>query len=99
MEKTNFEYTNENLNSYIAEYKNRALSYPEICSEFLTILTKSIKSAALYTLSHPLVIESLRRDYALLNMIFAAKKEKSFTLSFVDTLNLIHSLLSFVMSS
>jgi PAS domain S-box-containing protein len=84
MEKTSFEYTNENSDSYIAEYKNRSLSYPEICSEFLTILTKSIKSAALYTLSHPLVIESLRRDYALLNMIFEGKEKKSFTLSFVD---------------
>ncbi|MEA3306393.1 MAG: hypothetical protein U9Q34_01235, partial [Elusimicrobiota bacterium] len=68
MKPINFDIVDNHSDLFEEEYRNRSMSYPEICSEFLTILAKSIKSAALYTLSHPLVIESLRRDYALLNM-------------------------------
>ena len=84
MKPINFDIVDEHLDLYREEYQKRSMIYPEICSEFLTVLAKSIKSAALYTLSHPLVLESLRRDYALLNMIFESKKESSFTLAFVD---------------
>ncbi|MCK5267805.1 MAG: PAS domain-containing protein [Spirochaetes bacterium] len=84
MKPINFDSVDKHLDLYMAEYGSRSMSYPELCSEFLTILAKSIKSTALYTLSHPVVIESLRKDYALLNMIFAAKKENSFTLSFMN---------------
>jgi len=66
------------------EYGNYELSYPEVCSEFLTALAKSVKNAALYGLAHPVVIESLRKDSALLGMLFKAKKEEALTISFMN---------------
>ncbi|PJA17700.1 MAG: hypothetical protein COX65_00605, partial [Elusimicrobia bacterium CG_4_10_14_0_2_um_filter_56_8] len=59
-------------------------SYPELCSEFLTNLAKSIKNTALYTLSHPLVIESLRKNCFILETIFQAKQDTAITLSFMN---------------
>ncbi len=83
MKPINFDFIDKHLDLYMAEYGKRSMAYPEICSEFLTIMSKLIKSTALYTLGHPVVIELLRKDYALLNMIFIAKKDSAVTLSFM----------------
>jgi len=69
---------------YAAESGKDTISYTELCSEFLTSLAKSIKNAALYTLSHPMVIESVRRNSALVDMIFSAGGENAFTLTFMN---------------
>ena len=60
------------------------LSYPELCSGFLTALSKAIKSAALYSLSHPVVMEAIGRAYTQLGDIFASGREGKLTVSFVN---------------
>jgi len=84
MEPQEQETVREISDSYPPENGRYAKSYPELCSEFLTNLAKAIKNTALYTLSHPVVLESLRKNCALLGMLFDAKKENELTLSFVN---------------
>ncbi|MDD2804821.1 MAG: ATP-binding protein [Elusimicrobiales bacterium] len=74
----------EDRDPYAPEYGKYELSYPELCSEFLTALAKSVKNAALYGLAHPLVIEAVRKNASLLGLIFRAKKEESLTVSFMN---------------
>lgn len=74
----------EYAGGFPAEAARYPLSYPELCSGFLTALSKAIKSAALYSLSHPVVIESAGRAYALLGSIFAAGRDGKITVSFVN---------------
>ena len=76
--------TGENKDAYTPDYEKYAKSYPELCSEFLTTLAKAIKNTALYTLSHPVVLESLRKNCAILGMMFDANKETEVTLSFAN---------------
>ncbi len=78
------ENAGENVNPYAAGQGRYDMSYPELCSEFLSSLAKAIKNTALYTLSHPMVIESLRKSCAILGMLFDTRKETSITLSFVN---------------
>ena len=84
MEPQYQENPGEISDSYTPDSERYAKSYPELCSEFLTTLAKAIKNTALYTLSHPLVLESLRKNRALLGMLFDAKKESEIMLSFVN---------------
>ncbi len=80
----NEENTGEGNAPYTPGSERYALSYPELCSEFLGGLAKAIKNTALYTLSHPVVLESLRKSGVLLGMLFDAKKETSITLTFAN---------------
>ncbi|MDO8804347.1 MAG: ATP-binding protein [Elusimicrobiota bacterium] len=84
MEPPDQETAGEISDTYTPENERYAKSYPELCSEFLSTLAKAIKNTALYTLSHPVVLESLRKNRALLGMLFDAKKEREITLSFVN---------------
>jgi len=84
METPDQETLNQDGDPYAPEYGKYELSYPELCSEFLTALAKSVKNAALYGLAHPLVIEAVRKDASLLGLIFRAKKEESLTVSFMN---------------
>ncbi|MDD5208723.1 MAG: ATP-binding protein [Elusimicrobiales bacterium] len=80
----NQETAGEGNEPYTPGSERYALSYPELCSEFLGGLAKAIKNTALYTLSHPVVLESLRKSGVLLGMLFDAKKETSITLTFAN---------------
>ncbi|MDP2866360.1 MAG: hypothetical protein Q8O90_08965, partial [Elusimicrobiota bacterium] len=82
MKPTDQETAGENSDPYTQGSERYALSYPELCSDFLGSLAKAIKNTALYTLSHPVVLESLRKLSVLLGMLFDAKKETSITLNF-----------------
>ncbi|MBI4351124.1 MAG: PAS domain S-box protein [Elusimicrobia bacterium] len=84
MEPTDREITGEGGGQYTPGNPRFAPTYPELCSEFLTTLAKAIKNTALYTLSHPMVLEALRKNCALLGALFDAKKEASITLTFVN---------------
>ncbi|OGR72236.1 MAG: hypothetical protein A2179_07695 [Elusimicrobia bacterium GWC2_63_65] len=70
------------LNSQIWGRGTYAPSYPELCSEFAAALSKSARSAALYTLKHPVVIESVTRAFGLLEQVLAARQAASLSLSF-----------------
>jgi len=61
-----------------------ALSYPEVCSGFLTALSRAVKSSALYSLTHPVVTEALGKAYAMLKEIFATGGEERMTLTFMN---------------
>lgn len=82
MKPTDQETAGESGGPYNQGSERFALSYPELCSDFLGSLAKAIKNTALYTLSHPVVLESLRKLSVLLGMLFDAKKETSITLNF-----------------
>jgi len=82
MKPTDQETAGQNSDPYNQGSERFALSYPELCSDFLGSLAKAIKNTALYTLSHPVVLESLRKLSVLLGMLFDAKKETSITLNF-----------------
>ncbi len=58
------------------------VTYEELCGEFLAALSHTAKSAALYTLTHPLVTGALGRAYAALGEVLDSSGEPSLTLSF-----------------
>ncbi len=58
------------------------VTYDELCGEFLAALSHTAKSAALYTLTHPLVTGALGRAYAALGEVLDSSGESSLTLSF-----------------
>jgi len=68
--------------SAAAESGRYAMSYPEICSAFLSALSKAIKSAGIYSVSHPMVMGSLEKAFGLLNSVLAAGRETRLTVSF-----------------
>jgi PAS domain S-box-containing protein len=70
------------LNSQIWGRGTYAPSYPELCSEFVSALSKSARSAALYTLKHPVVIESVTKAFALLGQVLEAKQAAALSLAF-----------------
>ena len=74
----------EYAGGFRAEAPRYPLSYPELCSGFLTALSKAIKNTALYSLSHPVVMEAIGRAYALLGSIFAAGRDGRITVSFIN---------------
>jgi len=82
MERMTPEKMDDFLNSQIWGRGTYAPSYPELCSEFAAALSKSARSAALYTLRHPVVIESVTRAFGLLEQVLAAKQAASLSLSF-----------------
>ncbi|MFA6434068.1 MAG: ATP-binding protein [Elusimicrobiales bacterium] len=84
MEPPEPEKLEEGLDAYLTAYGRYAMSYPELCSEFVAMLSKLIKSSALYTLGHPVVIEALRKICALLRLILAAKKAGSVTIHYME---------------
>lgn len=59
-----------------------SVSFPELCSEFLSYFARCAKSAGLYSLSHPVVTESLGRAYAAMIEVMASKGDSSLTLVF-----------------
>ncbi|MDA8243721.1 MAG: ATP-binding protein [Elusimicrobia bacterium] len=58
------------------------ISYPELCSEFLAALSRTAKSAALYTMTHPLVTQSLGRAYAALGEVIDSTGGGPLTVSY-----------------
>lgn len=58
------------------------VTYDELCGEFLAALSHTAKSAALYTLTHPLVTGALGRAYAALGEVLDSSGEPSLTLCF-----------------
>ncbi|MDT8286859.1 MAG: ATP-binding protein [Elusimicrobiales bacterium] len=57
------------------------MSYPGLCHEFLLSLSKAVKSAALYRLSHPVVMNAVGKSFADLSSILAASGARSLTIS------------------
>jgi PAS domain S-box-containing protein len=57
------------------------MSYPGLCHEFLLSLSKAVKAAALYRLSHPVVMEAVGRSFTLLSSILSASGTPSLTVS------------------
>lgn len=84
METPDREIIEQGNDPFVPEYGGFERSYPELCSEFLSALAKSVKNAALYGLAHPVVIEAIRKDADLLGLIFMTKKEESLTVSFAN---------------
>lgn len=58
-----------------------AMSYPGLCHEFLLSLSKAVKAAALYRLSHPVVMNAVGKSFADLSSILAASGAQSLTIS------------------
>lgn len=56
-------------------------SYPGLCYEFLLSLSKAVKAAALYRLSHPVVVEAVGKSFAIISSILAASKAPSLIIS------------------
>lgn len=84
MEKMTPEKMDEYLDSQIWGREAYAPSYPELCSNFAAALSKASKSAALYTLKHPMVIESVLKAFGLLEQVLAAKGAAALALSLAD---------------
>ncbi|MBI5745261.1 MAG: PAS domain S-box protein [Elusimicrobia bacterium] len=82
MEPITPEKMDEYLNSSIWGGNAYPKSYPELCADLVTMLSKSSKLAALYTLKHPLVIESVIKAFSLLGQVLAAKRATTLSLSF-----------------
>lgn len=82
MERMTPEKMDDFLNSQIWGRGTYAPSYPELCSEFAAALSKAAKSAALYTLKHPVVIEAVSKAYGLLGQVLAAKQAAALSLSY-----------------
>ncbi len=55
-----------------------------LCAAFLSVVSKSVKTTALYTLNHPIVIESLGKAFALLNEVLAEQRAASLTISYAN---------------
>ena len=64
------------------EEGGNSVSSEEVCAAFLLVFSRSIKMAALYRLSHPMVIESLAKAVDLIGLAFAARGETAITLVF-----------------
>lgn len=56
--------------------------YEDLCAEFLTAVSRAAKSAALYSLSHPVVMESLGRAYVSLAEVLEASGGGELSVSF-----------------
>jgi PAS domain S-box-containing protein len=84
MEKITPEKMDEYLDSQIWGRSKYSSSYPELCAEFVTVIAKSVKSTALYTLTHPVVVDSLERAFALLNRVLAARQDASLSITFAN---------------
>ncbi|MGD9642247.1 MAG: ATP-binding protein [Elusimicrobiales bacterium] len=58
--------------------------YEELCAEFLAAAARAAKSAALYSLSHPVVMESLGRAYAALAEVLEASGGGELSVAFAN---------------
>lgn len=60
------------------------IPYEELCADFLAAVSRAAKSAALYSLSHPVVMESLGRAYASLAEVLEASGGGELSVSFAN---------------
>ena len=60
------------------------IPYEELCADFLAAVSRAAKSAALYSLSHPVVMESLGRAYASLAEVLEASGGGELSVSFTN---------------
>jgi PAS domain S-box-containing protein len=60
------------------------IPYEELCADFLAAAARAAKSAALYSLSHPVVMESLGRAYASLAEVLEASGGRELSVSFAN---------------